>query len=122
MILDWKRFTPGEPLQPGTLWVAEQIPHLIVCGDQTQALAWGYWPSYNVPFYAEVRASWLALLQLAPWCLLLACALSLGSLCSLARLVWRSRSHTSSFPATRRRLWPRATGLPFYPDAGPLLQ
>ena len=55
MVVDHKLFKPGHPLQPGTLWVAEQVPHLVAAGDQTQALAWGYWPSYNVPFYPEVR-------------------------------------------------------------------
>ena len=34
--------------------MAEQIPHLIQAADQTETLAWGYWPSYNVPYFPEV--------------------------------------------------------------------
>merc|ERR1711871_1150701 len=45
---------PGKALPPGTLWVVEEIPGLVAGGDQTATLARGYWPSYNVPFYAEV--------------------------------------------------------------------
>ena len=30
-----------------------QIPGLTVAADQTEVLARGYWPSYNVPFYPE---------------------------------------------------------------------
>ena len=44
----------GKALQAGTLWVVEEIPGLVAGGDQTATLARGYWPSYNVPFYAEV--------------------------------------------------------------------
>ena len=56
-ILDWKRFKPGQPLQEGLFWVAEQIPHLIEAADQTSTLAWGYWPSYNVSYFPEVTCS-----------------------------------------------------------------
>ena len=31
-----------------------QIPGLTVAADQTDILARGYWPSYNVPFYPEI--------------------------------------------------------------------
>ena len=31
-----------------------QIPGLTVAADQTEVLAMGYWPSYNVPFYPEI--------------------------------------------------------------------
>ena len=55
-ILDWKRFKPGQALQAGLFWVAEQIPHLIEAADMTEVLAYGYWPSYNVPYFAEVQA------------------------------------------------------------------
>lgn len=54
MVVNFNLFTPGSPLQPGTLWVVEEIPGLVEGGDQTATLARGYWPSYNVPFYAEV--------------------------------------------------------------------
>jgi hypothetical protein len=30
MIVDYKLFTPGEALLPGTLWVAEQIPGYVI--------------------------------------------------------------------------------------------
>ena len=53
-VLDWKRFKPGQSLQAGLFWVAEQIPHLIEAADMTETLAWGYWPSYNVPYFPEV--------------------------------------------------------------------
>jgi len=52
MIVDYKLFTPGKPLLPGTLWVAEQIPGYVVSGDQTDIiLKSGYWASYNIPYY-----------------------------------------------------------------------
>ena len=54
MVVDFNRFTPSKPLQPGTLWVVEEIPGLVEGADQTPTLARGFWPSYNVPFYAEV--------------------------------------------------------------------
>lgn len=56
MVVDFSRFTPGQPLRDGTLWVVEEMPGLVVGADQTDALARGYWPSYNVPFYKEVYA------------------------------------------------------------------
>jgi hypothetical protein len=54
MVVDFNKFTPGQPLQAGTLWVVEEIPGLVAGGDQTAVLERGYWPSYNVPFYAEI--------------------------------------------------------------------
>ena len=33
MVLDLKLFSPGEPIADGTLWLAEQIPGLIVRED-----------------------------------------------------------------------------------------
>jgi len=55
MIVDYKLFTPGQPLQPGTFWVAEQIPGYLVSGDQTSVLQnAGYWASYNIPYYTFV--------------------------------------------------------------------
>ena len=47
-----------------------QIPGLTVAADQTEVLARGYWPSYNVPFYPEIyrQAVHLAgLSRLFPW-------------------------------------------------------
>jgi len=52
MVVDYKLFTPGQPLKPDTLWVAEQIPGYVVAADQTSVvLNSGYWASYNIPFY-----------------------------------------------------------------------
>jgi len=55
MIVDFNKFTPGQELQNGTLWVIEEMPGLVVGADQTDTL-WrlGYWPSFNIPFYPEV--------------------------------------------------------------------
>ncbi|CAL5220185.1 g2156 [Coccomyxa viridis] len=65
MVVDLKLFSPGEELQPDLLWVIEQIPGLTVAADQTDVLARGYWPSYNVPFYPEIyrRAGYKAFMQ-----------------------------------------------------------
>ena len=52
--VDFKLYTKGQALLPNTLWVVEEIPGLVAGGDQTATLARGYWPSYNVPYYAEV--------------------------------------------------------------------
>eukprot|EP00729_Bicosta_minor_P011971 gene11971-23531_t len=41
MVTDFKLFTPGKALQPGTLWVVEEIPGLVAGGDQTATLARG---------------------------------------------------------------------------------
>lgn len=51
MIIDLKLFKPGQPLKPGTLWVAEQVPGYWISSDQTELLGRGYWSSYNVPFH-----------------------------------------------------------------------
>jgi len=57
-VVDYKLFTPGQALQPNTLWIAEQIPGWVVSADQTSSLdstaGQGYWPSYNVPFFPFV--------------------------------------------------------------------
>jgi hypothetical protein len=47
MVLDGKKFTPGNSLQPNTLFVVEQIPGKVVGSDATDVLAKGYWSSYN---------------------------------------------------------------------------
>lgn len=54
MVLDLKRFTPGEELPAGLLWVAEQIPGLVASADLTEQLARGYFPSYNIPYFPQV--------------------------------------------------------------------
>jgi len=51
MVVDYNKFEPGVQVGAGTLVVVEQIPGLVVYGDQTDQLERGYWSSYNVPFY-----------------------------------------------------------------------
>lgn len=54
MVVDYKKFTPGQPLQDDLLWVLEQLPGYIYKEDLTKVLRrQTYWPSYNVP-YSEV--------------------------------------------------------------------
>eukprot|EP01100_Stratorugosa_tubuloviscum_P012939 TRINITY_DN628_c1_g6_i1.p1 TRINITY_DN628_c1_g6~~TRINITY_DN628_c1_g6_i1.p1 ORF type:complete len:562 (+),score=236.53 TRINITY_DN628_c1_g6_i1:48-1688(+) len=54
MILDNKQIELGKQLHNGTLWVVEQIPGLVQSGDKTDVLAYGYWPSYNVPSFENI--------------------------------------------------------------------
>jgi len=54
-VVDFKLFTPGQPLKPGTLWIAEQIPGYIIAADKTDYLSGqGFWPSYNIPYFHEI--------------------------------------------------------------------
>jgi len=55
MIVDYNKFTPGKPLVPGTLWVSEQIPGLVVSDDLTHLLQQQtYFPSYNLPYFPKI--------------------------------------------------------------------
>ena len=56
MTVDYKLFTPREPLKKGLLLVSEQLPGGLfhAAEDQTEVLQRGHWPSYNVPFYPDV--------------------------------------------------------------------
>jgi len=55
IVVDYKLFTPSQPLQPGTLWIAEQIPGYVISSDMTNTLITsGYWGSYNVPYFPFV--------------------------------------------------------------------
>ena len=48
MIVNMNLFKPGEPLQPHTLWVVEQMPGMCVSADETHVLnETSYWASYN---------------------------------------------------------------------------
>lgn len=50
MILDYKLFEPGKPLQPDTFWVLEQLPGIVEKADKTELLEeQRYWASYNIP-------------------------------------------------------------------------
>ena len=48
-------FVPGQVPPANTVMIAEQLPGLIVSGDVTDILNFGYWPSYNRAFFAQVR-------------------------------------------------------------------
>jgi len=51
IVVDNKRFVPGQPLANGTLWIGEELPGYFVSEDVTSVLAsQTYWPSYNIPF------------------------------------------------------------------------
>jgi len=54
MLVDLKKFEPKKRLNPGTLWVVEQIPTHVSSGDMTNILISGHWPSYNVPFFEDI--------------------------------------------------------------------
>ena len=54
MVVDFNKFKPGKPLVDGTLWVVEEIPGQIPGADKTELLTYGYWPSYNVPYFPQV--------------------------------------------------------------------
>ncbi|KAM8837572.1 phospholipase B-like 1 isoform 3-T3 [Spinachia spinachia] len=54
MVVDLNRVSLGHSIRDGALTVLEQIPGKVMHSDQTQALRRGYWPSYNVPFHAEI--------------------------------------------------------------------
>ncbi|EFN52707.1 hypothetical protein CHLNCDRAFT_36792 [Chlorella variabilis] len=53
-VVDLKLFEPGRELPKGLLWVVEQMPGLVVASDHTDTLEWGYWPSYNIPYFPEI--------------------------------------------------------------------
>ena len=55
MVVDYKLFTPGQPIAPGTLVVGEQAPGMYIYADQSDFISKNrYWASYNVPFYKEM--------------------------------------------------------------------
>jgi len=56
MVINNNLFTPGEKdLQPGLLWVLEQIPGFIRKEDVTNVLkSQNFWPSYNTPYFPDV--------------------------------------------------------------------
>lgn len=55
MIVDYKKFVPGEPLIDGLFTVLEQLPGQTVWEDKTDVLrAQSYWPSYNLAYYPYV--------------------------------------------------------------------
>lgn len=54
LVVDLKRFFPGDDLHSGLLTIVEQLPGIIRSGDMTQILAFGYYPSYNIPYFKEI--------------------------------------------------------------------
>jgi len=57
-VVDLALFRPGEPhLTPGLLTVLEEVPGLLHTEDMTTHLGeQRYWPSYNVPYFEDIRA------------------------------------------------------------------
>lgn len=57
LILDYKQFQPGlRELQPGTLWVLEQIPGFVASKDVSHILsADTFWASYNRPYFESIN-------------------------------------------------------------------
>jgi hypothetical protein len=53
-VLDLKRFAPGMALERDALTIVEQMPGLVAAVDATAELERGYFPSYNVPYVAEI--------------------------------------------------------------------
>jgi len=54
IIVDTNKLVPGQSLEPGALFILEQIPGYIESADVTQILSYGYWPSYNVPYFQYI--------------------------------------------------------------------
>lgn len=56
MVVDMKKFVPGEGAKPGFLWIIEQIPGMAPSADVTDVMVAqdNHWPSYNVPYFPEV--------------------------------------------------------------------
>jgi len=55
-IVDYKLYKPGQKLQPGTLYIMEQIPGYVEVQDMTHLLEKeGYWGSYNRPFFKTIN-------------------------------------------------------------------
>ncbi|CAK0853792.1 unnamed protein product [Prorocentrum cordatum] len=58
IIVDYKRFRPGERPKSGDglLWIAEAFPGYTRRADMTSVLlSQGSWPSYNIPYFEDVR-------------------------------------------------------------------
>lgn len=37
------------------LWIVEQVPGVVESADLTQTLKYGYWPSYNAPYFESIK-------------------------------------------------------------------
>ena len=57
LVIDLNKFEAGVEPTSDLLWVTEEAPGLMHAQDQTATLASaGYWASYNVAFYDDIRA------------------------------------------------------------------
>ena len=56
IVVDYNLFTPGSALPPNTLTIADQLPGMVVVGDYTEVLNYGYFPSYNLAVSPLVRS------------------------------------------------------------------
>jgi len=55
MVTNYNVFSSGKQIQPGTLWILEQIPGYTESADVTDiVLSQGYWPSYNIPYFPDI--------------------------------------------------------------------
>uniref|UniRef100_A0A7S0G106 Phospholipase B-like n=1 Tax=Pyrodinium bahamense TaxID=73915 RepID=A0A7S0G106_9DINO len=56
MVIDYNQFKANTPVQDNTLWVLEAIPGVMHMKDMSYYLReHGFWPSFNRPFFDEVR-------------------------------------------------------------------
>ncbi len=54
MVLDYKKFTPGQPIKNDTLWILEQLPGAVAMADVSSVLRkQGFWKSYNIPYFVD---------------------------------------------------------------------
>jgi len=71
MVVDYKLFKPGQPLNPGLLWVLEQLPGTFERADVTKVLAQRtFWPSYNSPYFPDIfnkSGNWELVEKLGDW-------------------------------------------------------
>jgi hypothetical protein len=57
LVIDLNKFEAGIEPTSDVLWVTEEAPGLMHAQDQTATLvSEGYWASYNVAFYPDIRA------------------------------------------------------------------
>ncbi|XP_018496110.1 putative phospholipase B-like 2 [Galendromus occidentalis] len=55
MIIDYKLFQKGKPIEDGTFHVLEQMPGHVVHQDMSSFLQkFGFWPSYNVAYFPKI--------------------------------------------------------------------
>ena len=67
LIVDLNVFEPGVEPSSDVLWVTEEAPGLMHAQDQTASLvSAGYWASYNVAYYQDVREVSRANVQMGP--------------------------------------------------------